>query len=401
MSAGSRQARRGLRPARRAARGVGAGRRGRRVSPPAGVGFRARALRGDRRARRARTGARRPRRMTELEGLTARWERASSPPCPSARPRAAAPVLARARLIHERTRIELLRLRDALPERPRGRRAGETHRRRLRRRGRVAGCARARPPRLVSASRLRNRAVIAPGASKDLAPRGRSLRTRCPSSTRPSSCLEAAMRGSWLRQTALTNNIANADTPNYRPQEVDFESTLQTAIEGGAVAERSRIRGPRSARRSRPQRRRREHRPGIGATGRKRSRLPGADTDRRHPQRDHPLGDRDPLMGLFDAIGIAGTGLTAERIRMDVTAENLANADTTKGANGQPYQRQSVVLAQVGHPPASAARCPARCRNRPAPSLQAASRSRGSSPTRRRTGASTTRPTPKPTPRAT
>ncbi|HYM55137.1 MAG TPA: flagellar basal body rod protein FlgC [Solirubrobacteraceae bacterium] len=53
-------------------------------------------------------------------------------------------------------------------------------------------------------------------------------------------------------------------------------------------------------------------------------------------------------MGLFDAIGIAGTGLTAERIRLDVTAENLANADTTRGANGQPYQRQEVVLQQVG-----------------------------------------------------
>jgi flagellar basal-body rod protein FlgC len=53
-------------------------------------------------------------------------------------------------------------------------------------------------------------------------------------------------------------------------------------------------------------------------------------------------------MGIFDAIGIAGTGLTAERIRMDVTAENLANADTTKAANGQPYQRQNAVLAQVG-----------------------------------------------------
>ncbi len=53
-------------------------------------------------------------------------------------------------------------------------------------------------------------------------------------------------------------------------------------------------------------------------------------------------------MGLFDAISIAGSGLAAERIRMDVTAENLANADTTKGANGQPYQRQEVELAQVG-----------------------------------------------------
>jgi flagellar basal-body rod protein FlgC len=55
-------------------------------------------------------------------------------------------------------------------------------------------------------------------------------------------------------------------------------------------------------------------------------------------------------MGLFDAIGIAGTGLAANRIRMDVTAENLANADTTKAANGLPYQRQEVVLAQAGSP---------------------------------------------------
>jgi flagellar basal-body rod protein FlgC len=53
-------------------------------------------------------------------------------------------------------------------------------------------------------------------------------------------------------------------------------------------------------------------------------------------------------MSLFEAIGIAGTGLSAERIRMDVTAENLANADTTKGAGGKPYQRQEVELSQVG-----------------------------------------------------
>jgi flagellar basal-body rod protein FlgC len=53
-------------------------------------------------------------------------------------------------------------------------------------------------------------------------------------------------------------------------------------------------------------------------------------------------------MGLFEAIGIAGSGLTAERIRMDVTAENLANADTTRAANGQPYQRQEVELKQAG-----------------------------------------------------
>jgi flagellar basal-body rod protein FlgC len=53
-------------------------------------------------------------------------------------------------------------------------------------------------------------------------------------------------------------------------------------------------------------------------------------------------------MGLFDAIGIAGSGLSAERVRMDVTSENLANAQTTKAANGQPYQRQEVILQQAG-----------------------------------------------------
>jgi flagellar basal-body rod protein FlgC len=53
-------------------------------------------------------------------------------------------------------------------------------------------------------------------------------------------------------------------------------------------------------------------------------------------------------MSFFDAISIAATGLTAERTRMDVTSENLANADTTQGANGQPYQEQDVVLQQVG-----------------------------------------------------
>jgi flagellar basal-body rod protein FlgC len=55
-------------------------------------------------------------------------------------------------------------------------------------------------------------------------------------------------------------------------------------------------------------------------------------------------------MGLFDAIDVAGSGLAAERLRMDVTAGNLANAQTTQGANGQPYRRREVVLqeAQAG-----------------------------------------------------
>jgi flagellar basal-body rod protein FlgC len=52
-------------------------------------------------------------------------------------------------------------------------------------------------------------------------------------------------------------------------------------------------------------------------------------------------------MGLFDAIDVAGSGLTAQRLQMDVTAGNLANAETTQGANGQPYRRREVVLEEA------------------------------------------------------
>lgn len=52
-------------------------------------------------------------------------------------------------------------------------------------------------------------------------------------------------------------------------------------------------------------------------------------------------------MGLFDALDTSASGLTAQRMRMDVTAENLANAQSTRGANGQPYRRKEVVLQEA------------------------------------------------------
>ncbi len=52
--------------------------------------------------------------------------------------------------------------------------------------------------------------------------------------------------------------------------------------------------------------------------------------------------------GLFGALDISASGMTAERMRMDVIASNLANANTTRGPNGGPYQRQEVVLRTAG-----------------------------------------------------
>ncbi|HEX4807125.1 MAG TPA: flagellar basal body protein [Conexibacter sp.] len=45
--------------------------------------------------------------------------------------------------------------------------------------------------------------------------------------------LEAAMRGASLRQTLLTDNLANVNTPGYQRRDVDFHATLQQAVASG------------------------------------------------------------------------------------------------------------------------------------------------------------------------
>jgi flagellar basal-body rod protein FlgB len=45
--------------------------------------------------------------------------------------------------------------------------------------------------------------------------------------------LESAMSGSMLRQTLLTNDLANADTPGFQPQDVNFQQTLANAVASG------------------------------------------------------------------------------------------------------------------------------------------------------------------------
>jgi flagellar basal-body rod protein FlgC len=41
----------------------------------------------------------------------------------------------------------------------------------------------------------------------------------------------------------------------------------------------------------------------------------------------------------------SASALTAERARIEVAVSNMANAESTRGANGQPYRRRDVVLA--------------------------------------------------------
>ena len=50
---------------------------------------------------------------------------------------------------------------------------------------------------------------------------------------------------------------------------------------------------------------------------------------------------------MFSALAIAASGLSAQRVRMDVVAQNLANAETTKTPEGGPYRRRVVTLEAV------------------------------------------------------
>lgn len=50
------------------------------------------------------------------------------------------------------------------------------------------------------------------------------------------------------------------------------------------------------------------------------------------------------MMKWFSALETSASGLTAERLRMDVISNNIANANTTRTQGGGPYRRQLVVM---------------------------------------------------------
>ena len=53
-------------------------------------------------------------------------------------------------------------------------------------------------------------------------------------------------------------------------------------------------------------------------------------------------------MSMFSAFDISASGLTAQRYRMDIISENVANANTTRTEDGTPYRRKVVTFEQKG-----------------------------------------------------
>lgn len=53
-------------------------------------------------------------------------------------------------------------------------------------------------------------------------------------------------------------------------------------------------------------------------------------------------------MSMFSAFNVNASGMTAQRLRMDIISENVANANTTRTENGTPYVRKIVTFATKG-----------------------------------------------------
>lgn len=51
-------------------------------------------------------------------------------------------------------------------------------------------------------------------------------------------------------------------------------------------------------------------------------------------------------MGIFSAFETSSSALTAQRLRMDIISQNLANASTTRTESGDPYRRKTVVFQE-------------------------------------------------------
>ncbi|MHC1695494.1 MAG: flagellar basal body rod protein FlgC [Eubacteriales bacterium] len=51
-------------------------------------------------------------------------------------------------------------------------------------------------------------------------------------------------------------------------------------------------------------------------------------------------------MSFLKSLNISGSALTAQKFRMDIISQNIANAKTTRTENGEPYRRRITILSE-------------------------------------------------------
>ena len=50
---------------------------------------------------------------------------------------------------------------------------------------------------------------------------------------------------------------------------------------------------------------------------------------------------------IFSSFDISGQGMSVQRLRLSAVARNIANANTTKADDGQPFKREVVVVRDI------------------------------------------------------
>lgn len=56
-------------------------------------------------------------------------------------------------------------------------------------------------------------------------------------------------------------------------------------------------------------------------------------------------------MSVYSGMNISASGMTAQRLRLDIISQNIANVNTTRDENGNPYRRKTVVFAEKNMTP--------------------------------------------------
>ena len=51
-------------------------------------------------------------------------------------------------------------------------------------------------------------------------------------------------------------------------------------------------------------------------------------------------------MAIMNALNVSASGMTAQRLRLDIISQNIANASTTRDENGEAYRRKTVMFAE-------------------------------------------------------
>ena len=168
------------------------------------------------------------------------------------------------------------------------------------------------------------------------------------------------------RQEILAANIANADTPGYQARDIDFASQLNKVLEQGRVNGNGMSLNLTAARHIPAQTLqppqldllyRVPDQPSMdgNTVDMDRERTNFADNSLKY-QTDLTLlngqikGMMSVRMSLLNIFDISGSALSAQSQRMNVSASNMANADSVTGPDGEPYRAKQVVFQVAAAP---------------------------------------------------